>query len=241
MKSALVTGGNRGIGLEFVRQLAAAGWRVYAGTRRPDESKDLQDLMTANPDGVRLVRLEVRSEEDIAEAAATIAGESGALDLLINNAATFAHDEEGVEQTRADEMLRVLAVNSVAPIIVTRHLLPLLRKAETAKVVTVTSGASLLTKELPPPGSQYSYHASKATLNVYLQRLGADLREQGVISIGIGPGFVLTDMTRNLGRTPPLRPPESVSGMLAVIERLTMNDAGRFFSYSGERRLWELQ
>ena len=241
MKSVLVTGGNRGIGLEFVRQLTTSGWRVYAGTRKPNDSKELQEMLVANPEGVRLVRLEVRSEEDIAATARAIAEESEALDMLINNAATFAHDEEGVEQTRTDEMLRVLAVNSVAPIIMTRHMLPLLEKADAAKVVTITSGASLLRKELPEPGSQYSYHASKAALNVYLQRLGADLREHGIISIGIGPGFVLTDMTRNMDRTPPLRPPESVSGMLAVIDRLTMEDAGRFYSYSGERRMWELE
>ena len=111
MKNVLVTGGNRGIGLEFVRQLAAAGWRVYAGTRRPSESKELQTLLSENPERIRMIRLEVRSEDDMAAVANTIGEESGVLDMLINNAATFAVDEEGLEQTRTEEMLRVLAVN----------------------------------------------------------------------------------------------------------------------------------
>lgn len=241
-KTALVTGANRGIGFELARQLAEKGYTVYAGMREPERSGELEAL--AARDGARLttVGLEVTKEADMTAVAERIASEAGRLDLLINNAATFAHDEEGVLDTRADEMLRVLAVNSVAPVIVTRHFVGLLEKTAAPDalpvVATVSSGAALLRRELPAPGSQYSYHASKAALNVYLMRLAADLREKGILSIGLSPGFVLTDMTRAADLSPTLQPTESAAGQIRVLENRTLDDAGKFFDYTGEELDW---
>jgi NAD(P)-dependent dehydrogenase (short-subunit alcohol dehydrogenase family) len=240
--TALVTGANRGIGYELAKQLAEKGYTVYAGMRDPERSGDLAELARRDDLSITPVRLEVTNEKDVAEVAERIDREAGRLDLLVNNAASFAHDEEGVEQTRADEMLRVLAVNSVAPIIVTRHFLPLLERTAASgslpKVATVSSGAALLRRELPEPGSQYSYHASKAALNVYLMRLAADLRPKGILSVGMAPGFVLTDMTRAADLSPTLLPPESAAGQISVLERLTLDDAGKFFLYTGEELDW---
>ena len=241
-KTALVTGANRGSGLELARQLADKGYTVYAGMREPERSGELDALSGEAGLPITPVRLEVTNEDDIRAVVERIGSDAGRLDLLINNAATFAHDEEGVLQTRADEMLRVLAVNSIAPVIVARHFVPLLEKTaaegDLPMVATVSSGAALLRRELPDPGSQYSYHASKAALNVYLMRLAADLREKRIVSIGLSPGFVLTDMTRAADLSPTLLPPESAAGQIRVLERCTLEDAGRFFNYTGEELDW---
>lgn len=241
-KIALVTGANRGIGFELAKQLAQSGHTVYAGMRDPERSGDLEKLAREADLAIMPVRLEVTNESDILEVVRRIESDSGRLDLLVNNAATFAHDEEGVLETRADEMLRVLATNSVAPIIVARHFVPLLEASVAAGnlpvVASVSSGAALLKRELPEPGSQYSYHASKATLNVYLMRLAADLREKGILSIGLAPGFVLTDMTRAASLSPTLLPPESAAGQIKVLENRTLDDAGKFFLYTGEELDW---
>jgi NAD(P)-dependent dehydrogenase (short-subunit alcohol dehydrogenase family) len=209
--------------------------------RDPERSKDLLALGDGS-NSVTPVNLEVTDEDQIAAVVSLVGERHGKLDLLVNNAADYGHQEEGVTQTRAEEMLRVLAVNSVAPIIITRHCLPLL-EAATAEggrpaVVTVSSGASLLSRELPEPGSQYSYGASKAALNMYLVRLAADLRERGIISIGMSPGFVLTGMTQAAGLSPTMLPPESAAGQIKVIQRLTLEDAGKFYRYTGEEQNW---
>jgi NAD(P)-dependent dehydrogenase (short-subunit alcohol dehydrogenase family) len=240
--TVLITGGNRGIGYELVRQLAEKGYRVYAGMRDASRSAELLELAERDDLSVTAVELEVTEESQVSATVDRIESEAGVLDVLVNNAARFAHDEEGIEQTRFSEMLDVLAVNSVAPIIVTRICLPLLQKAVErngiAKVVSVSSGASLLRRELPEPGGQYSYPASKATLNVYLQRLAADLKERGIVSIGMTPGFVLTDMTRAANLSPTMLPDESARGQIAAIEKLEMADAGTFYRYTGEQMDW---
>jgi len=239
---AVVTGANRGIGFELAKQLAQNGYYVYAGMRDPQRSGELLELPRQNGLGITPVCLEVTDESQLANVVRQIRTERGSVDLLINNAATFAHDEEGVEQTRAEEMLRVLAANSVAPVIVTRHFLPLLESARSMgsspRVVTVSSGAALLQRDLPEPGSQYSYHASKAALNVYLMRLAADLKARGIISVGMAPGFVLTDMTRAADLSPTLLPNESAAGQIEVIERLSLDDAGSFYRYDGQELHW---
>lgn len=241
-RSVLITGGNRGIGYELVRQLAEKGYRVYAGMRDRSRSGELLDLAERDDVAVLPVELDVTDEAQIGAAVAKIESEAGVLDVLVSNAARFAHDEEGLEQTRASEMLDVLAVNSVAPVIVTRMCLPLLEEAQRkngiAKVISVSSGASLLRRELPEPGGQYSYSASKATLNMYLQRMAADLKERGIVSIGMTPGFVLTGMTRAAGLSPTMLPDESARGQIAVIENLTMADTGTFYRYTGEQMDW---
>ncbi len=209
--------------------------------RDPVRSSALEE-MAAVDSAIVPVKLEVTNESDIAAVVQLIQEESGQLDLLINNAASFAHDEEGVHQTRAEEMLRVLSVNAVAPIIVVQHCIPLLERARaggnTPVVATVSSGAALLRREMPEPDGQYSYAASKAALNVYLMKLAADMRERGILSIGLSPGFVLTDMTRAANLSPTLLPAESAAGLIAVLEKVTPDDAGKFFNYTGDQLDW---
>lgn len=238
MQSALVTGGNRGIGLEHVRQLLSKGWQVFAGARRPESSPQLDPLKQEHPDTLHVVRLDVTREEDIADAREYVEEAAGKLDLLINNAGIFAKGEEGLANTRVDRMMEVYHVNVVGPVTMAKHFAELLSKADHAKVVNTTSGAGLLREEELRPGRQYSYAATKSALNIVIRRMAADLKERGVVAVGIGPGFVKTDMTAHSDREPPLTPLDSVTGQLALIERLTLDDAGKFFGHDGKICDW---
>jgi len=234
----LVTGSSRGIGLEFARQYCRLGWRVLATCRRPDASPGLAALADEFPDRLLPLRMDVADEEQVRACRQAVAERIDRLDLLINNAGCFAEGEEGLARVEGGRMLHVFAVNAVGPVIVAREFAPLLARGAQPKVVNITSGAGVLSARPLRAGGQYSYGGSKAALNHFVRGLAGDLRDLGVIVVGIGPGFVLTDMTRDSGRTPPLTPPESVAGMIRTIDALTMERTGLFFGHDGKECDW---
>lgn len=237
----LVTGANRGLGLEFCRQYLEEGWTVFAGCRHPETAGDLSVLAGAgHGDRLTVVRLDMTDRQSMLEAHDAIAAVADRLDLLINNAGCFAPGEEGLAHVDAESMLHVFHVNVVGPVVLTHILSDLLRTAAPSCVANLVSGSGLLTAHEEQPGGQYSYGASKAALNVCVRKMAADLKAEGVTVVGLGPGFVLTDMTRGAPVPPPLRPPESVRGMIGTIESLTIEQTGRFFGYDGRECHWML-
>lgn len=238
IKAVLVSGASRGLGLEFVRQYGEAGWQVFAGCRQPAEAEALQGLAVETGGRVKVCRLDVTQVETIRETVGRIEAEAGRLDVLVNNAGVGADGEGGLMKTREEQMLYVFHVNAVGPVSVTRECVDLLRRGEAPRVIHLVSGAGLLGAVDREPGKQYSYGGTKAALHHFVRRMAFDLEAEGIIVVGIGPGFVLTDMTRSNPRTPPLRPPESVRGMITTTDRLTMADTGRFFGYDGRDTMW---
>lgn len=236
----LITGASRGIGREYVRQYLERGSRVFATCRNPSEAAGLQALAEAYPDTCHVLRMDVTKDDEIRAAAEEAAAHTDRLDVLVNNAGIFAEGEAGLETVESAKMLHVLHVDAVAPVIVTKYFLPLLRKAEHARVVNITSGAGVLTKKKKTPNGQYSYGAGKAALNMAIKSMAADMAPLGIIAIGLGPGFVETDMTRGGSRQPPLQPRESVAGMIRVIDALTPDDAGAFRGHDGAPCDWEI-
>lgn len=186
---------------------------------------------------VYAVELDVTCEEQFAPVRSAIAEKAGTLDLLVHNAGIFAMGEEGIETIDVQRMLNVFHVNAVAPAALTRALLPVLRTPG-AKIVAVASGAGVLRARNLPPAGQYSYGASKAALNHIVQMLHFDLAPRGMIVVGLGPGFVLTDMTRGSKVLPSLVPEQSVGGMIRQIERLTPEQSGQFLSHDGTVCRW---
>jgi NAD(P)-dependent dehydrogenase (short-subunit alcohol dehydrogenase family) len=240
MPTTLITGASRGLGVEFVKQYLERGWTVFAGCRDPEASPGIAELREAHADALHPVVLDVTNEAQIADAANVVETKAGRLDLLINNAGCHAVGEGGLGSVDVERMLAVFHVNAVGPIVVTRDFADLLRKGADAKVVSLTSGAGLLTKRKRNPGEQFSYGASKAALHFMIRTLAFDLKPDGIAVIGMGPGYVLTDMTRGASDPPPLRPPESVGGMIDTIDRVTLDDTGLFFSYDGTECDWML-
>jgi NAD(P)-dependent dehydrogenase (short-subunit alcohol dehydrogenase family) len=237
----LVTGANRGIGLEFARQLAARGDHVFATARDVNRATELRDLAKAYGDGhVTIVPLDVDSPDSIRSAAAdTIRRQADGLDLLINNAGIYAarigkdgQPAERFGELSFDDALKVIRTNAVAPLILTQALLPLLKKSRTPKVVSITSGYGSVSGN---NGFPYYYAASKAALNQFMRSLAGDSAADGIITIVMSPGWVQTEMG---GAGAPTLPEQSVAGMLKVIDGLTAADNSTFKEWRGKDVAW---
>ena len=228
---ALITGANRGLGLEFVRQLAERGNRVFATCRLPAEANALTALQTQHGDLISITELDVADPGSIAQSFAVINSQTDALDLLINNAAT-AHDG-GLGSFELETMQRLFTVNTIAPMLVIQQYLDLIRAGNRPKIINISSGAGSLASR-NSLGS-YSYSASKAALNMYTRNLSFALKDDGVIAIVLGPGWVKTDMG---GPNAHITPEESIGGMLPVVDSLTLDDSGSFFNYAGDIVPW---
>ncbi|MDX1508388.1 MAG: SDR family oxidoreductase [Woeseiaceae bacterium] len=224
MKKCIITGANRGLGLEFARQYSEAGWQVTGTARRPDDAKELNALK------VRVLQLDVTDAESVAELAATLDGEP--LDMLINNAGIM-HILNTLPDVDVNAVAQVLDANILGPIRVTQALLPNLAAGNAKTVVNISSGLSSIDRNTD--GKFYGYRESKAALNMFTRTLGHELREQGFIVAAIDPGWVQTDMG---GQDATLTPAQSVSAMRSVIDELTVEDTGTFKNSRGEIVPW---
>lgn len=221
--TVLITGANRGIGLELARQYAADGWTVIGTARRPAGADELAAL------DVEIMQLDVTDRESIAALAASLDGR--AIDMLINNAGIFPRVSE-IENVDADDYMQTLAVNTLGPVLVTQAVMPNLREGELKQVVNITSGLASIERN---SGGFYGYRESKAALNMFTSTLAAELGDDGFIALALHPGWVRTDMG---GANANLSPEESVSGMRTVIDGLTPEHNGRYFGYDGSEVAW---
>ena len=236
----LVTGANRGIGLEFARQLATRGDRVFATARDVRRAGELRDLAKQYGEHlVTMLPLDVDSADSIRAAAETVRKETDALDLLINNAGIYAarvgkdgQPAERLGDLNFEDALKVLRTNAVAPLILTQALLPLLKRGQQPKVVSITSGYGSVADN---NGFPYYYAASKAALNQFMRSLAGDAAASGIITIVMSPGWVQTDMG---GAGAPITPEQSVAGMLNVIDGLTAKDNSTFKEWRGKEVEW---
>ena len=232
MKRVFVTGTNRGIGLEFVRQYLARGDRLFATCRRLDMAADLQALAAAYPDRLTICHLILTDQRSIAASHDLVAGMVDGLDVLINNAGYYAKRER-LGNLSAESIIDVFAVNSVAPLMIAQAYLDLLRAGERPRIVNITSQMGSLARKRS--GGDYSYCASKAALNMLTRALAFDVQRLGITTVMMHPGWVKTDMG---GAGAPLAPEEAVRGMIQVIDQLQPGDAGRFLQWDGRELPW---
>ncbi len=225
-----ITGANRGIGLEFVRQLLCRGDTVEAGVREPSEARLLQGLARESDGRLRIHRLAVDDAASV-QAFAVHVGEFP-VDVLINNAGVSGK-WQGLPELDYEDMARTLAINTLGPLRLTSALLPALLKGSTRKAIHVSSAMGSIGKN--SEGGAYGYRMSKAALNMGVRSMALDFRAQGLITAALNPGWVKTDMG---GENAPLRPDESVSNMLRVIDGLAPEHTGRFFDYDGSELPW---
>lgn len=236
--TALVTGANRGLGLEWVRQLADEVDRLYVTCRRPDEATDLAALAERRPDAITLAELDVTDPAAIQALAERVQDERGAVDLLVNNAGiSGGGTEDRFGTVEADTMTKTLQVNAVGPHLMTQTFAELLRTGAVqegrAAVVNVTSQLGSIQRT--SGGGWNSYRASKAALNMCTRLQAAALKDDDVIAVALHPGWVRTDMG---GPNARLSTTESVAGMIDVVNGLTRNEAGAFLTYEGEQLPW---
>jgi NAD(P)-dependent dehydrogenase (short-subunit alcohol dehydrogenase family) len=207
-KIALVTGANKGIGLEITRQLAQAGVRVLMGARSAERGTAAAHQLAAEDLDVTFLQLDTGDEASIAAAAATIADEYGRLDILVNNAGISDRDDGPPSRASLASVRRVLETNFVGTLAVTQAMLPLLRTSPAARIVNVSSALGSLSINGDPISPYYSarligYNASKAALNMLTIQLDAELRDSTIVVNSVSPGFVKTDLTRGAGNLAP--------------------------------------
>jgi NAD(P)-dependent dehydrogenase (short-subunit alcohol dehydrogenase family) len=232
MPGILITGSNRGLGLEWARQYAEAGWRVYATCRHPESAGALQTLARSTP-SLSVHRLDVTRPEDVAAVAGELAG--APVDLLINNAGVYLEkfDSESLGAIDYSHWAQTLAVNTLGAARVTEALAGNIAASERRLVVVITSHMGSIA-EISSPGS-YAYRSSKAALNAAMKGLSIELAPRGIGILLLHPGWVKTRMGGPGAR---LSTTESVQGMRGVIDRFTMGDTGRFFRYDGRELPW---
>lgn len=230
--TAFISGASRGIGLEFARQLAERGGRVFAGCRRPDSAADLHALAERLPGQIELIALDVADESSIRAAAAAVAARTDHLDLLINNAGTVDRSQ-ALDDLDFEICIETFKINAFAPILLAQQCLPLLRRGKAAKIASISSEYGSLTEKAS--GDLYTYCASKAALNMFTRTLAFDVWQMGITAVILDPGWVRTAMG---GWDAELSPTESVEGMLRVLDDLTIADAGRFIRWDGLERPW---
>lgn len=228
--SVLITGTTRGIGLELARQFLDAGSDVFATARNP-ESDALQSLKAAHGDQLQLLALDVTDSVQIAEVAATLAGQP--LNLLINNAGLFRSRSDDAESLSHETWLQEFHVNAIAPFMVTRALRENLAAADDALVAMISSKMGSMSDNTS--GGAYSYRSSKAALNAVTVCLSSDLADDGTRVVALHPGWVRTDMG---GSNAPVDAPTSASGLKKVMLGIDTAQNGGFFDYTGAPIPW---
>lgn len=219
----VVTGANRGIGLELVRQLAQRGDEVVAATRDPAGAKELAALAGASNGKVRVLACDVGDDESVRRFAAELG--DAAVDVLINNAGIMGK-MQAFEDLDLDDVRRTFDVNTLGPIRVTRALLSNLARGQAKRIAQVSSGMGSIADN--GSGGAYGYRISKAALNMANKSLSRDFAGKGFVCVVINPGWAQTDMGGKHAATPV---DESVRGILGKIDALGPADTGRFLDF----------
>lgn len=229
MATVLITGTNRGIGLEFVKQFLTRGDTVLAACRNPDNADALQALAAGNAE-LELFSLDVGKQQSMEDFVNGLAGRP--IDIFVNNAGVYGPRTEfgGIE---GEDWAAVLQINSIAPLILTQLLIDNLRAGADKKLVYLSSKMGSIDDN--KGGGSYIYRSSKAALNAVVKSLAIDLGSAGFCAAVLHPGWVRTDMGGPNGL---IDTDESVAGMMQVIDKLDGGNSGSFFNYDGSIIPW---
>jgi len=229
MPSILITGANRGLGLEFTRQYLKDGWDVIATCRNPGTATALNELGAL---GGTLSVHEMAVDDDASVAALSASLSDQAIDVLLNNAGVMGPRLKFGELD-SQEWMDVLRTNIVAPLKVAESFVGNVARGDQKKIATVSSKMGSMTDNTS--GGSYIYRSSKAGVNAAMRSLAIELEPQGIAAVILHPGWVRTDMGGPNGL---IDAPESVSGMRAVIDSLDTGMSGRFWNYDGTEIPW---
>lgn len=234
--TVLVTGANRGLGLEYCRQLLAQGWQVLATAREPGAAAELEILAKAHGTSLKVLKLDVTDEGQVRQLTDELKDQP--LDMLINNAGTFgpeappggmryqslAHMDYGIWRN-------ILEINLLAPFRITVALAPCLRLAPRPVVIMLSSDLGSIGNNRM--GHSHAYRTSKAGLNMLTKGIANEWRD--LIVIAMAPGWCKTDLG---GEQAEIEPAESVRAQLETFARLNPRDSGRFLDRFGEEVAW---
>lgn len=228
--SILITGTNRGIGLEFVKHYLKNNEKVIATCRNRNSAKDLLELKNTTSN-LSLLELDVSKPNSIDEFTSKIADHP--IDTFINNAGVFGPRNIEFGNFNAKEWLDVFKVNTIAPLLITQKILKNLRLGKDKKLVFISSKVGSI--EDNTEGGMYIYRTSKTALNQVIKSLSIDLKEENFIVVALHPGWVQTDMG---GPNALIDTKTSVKGMTEAIDNLTSKNSGKFYNYDGSAIPW---
>jgi len=223
-KIAFISGANRGIGYRLVTQLAAKSYRVIAGYR--DEAR-AETLLAQQSDNLHPFKVDVTVPQMLDALRDFIENHFGKIDLLINNAGILQSRHHHLNELEWSDIARHFDVNVGGAFLATKHLYPLLKQGDAAKIVNISSRLGSIALS---GGSSVAYSISKAALNMLTKSQANEFRADGVTVISIHPGWVRTDMG---GSAAPLRPEESAAHIINTIEQLSPDQTGQFLNYDG--------
>ena len=226
MPNALITGASRGIGLGFVRSLAVDGWHIHACCRHPDKAADLQDVGSA----VKIHRLDVVDGLRVASLSRQLSDTP--IDLLINNAGVPGPDAHFGGHDY-DDWMEVFRVNAIAPMRMVERFVNQVAASKRKQIVNISSRLGSIAEN--SEGDFYPFRSSKAALNMITKGLSVDLAERGICVVALHPGWVNTDAG---GEAAPLSVEDSVRAMRKLLDRLTLDDSGKFLAYDGSPIPW---
>ena len=232
MKTILITGANRGIGLELSNQYAADGWQIFACSRHPETSDGLNALAEKYPDQIKVFPLDVADPVQIEHLSSLMASET--IDLLINNAGIYPDSgANGFGQTDYNEWLQAFKINTLAPFKMSEMFINQISRSQLKTIVTISSQMGSI--EDNTSGGSYLYRSSKAAVNMVVKSLAIDFKPKGIKVVVFHPGWVQTDMG---GPNAMISVEQSVSGIRKVISSLTLADSGKFLTYEGRKLPW---
>ena len=224
MTTIMITGGSRGLGLEFARQFYNEECRVIATCRSPKDANELNAI-----GDIDVHALDVTDDKSVTTLADKLRGEN--IDILINNAGVIGQ-RDGFGRIDYDIWAETMDTNVLGPMRVAEAFRDNVMNSEKKQMIFITSRMGSNTEAVP---NAYVYRSSKAALNMAVKCLSAELGEQGLIAVLFHPGHVQTDMG---GQAAPVTPQKSIEGMKNQIVALTRDDNGRFLSYDGRQIPW---
>jgi len=239
MKRILITGANRGLGLEITRQYLDRGDMVFATARQLEAATELQQLKQQYADRLHLLTLDLTDEASIADSQQAVRAHTDSLDILVNNAGVYPEgnpdkvDNQRLGQLGFEDALYAMRSNAIGPLLVTQAFLPLLKASSQGRIISLSSGLGSLTWKAS--GNPYHYSASKAALNMYMRSLAAEVGNQSLITVVVDPGWIRTGMG---GEAASIAPHDSARGILKLTDQLHTEDNGCFLTWQGQPVPW---
>jgi len=227
MKTVFITGANRGLGLEFIRQLNVMGYHTIAGCRNPHNAFKLKQIIKNE----NIIRIDTGDPQSIKAAVAIVRQKIDKLSILINNAGIGYESDMSINTVEYEKMLETFKVNTIGPLLVAKEFEPLLSQGSIVLNISSLMGSISDNKS----GGGYSYRVSKSALNMVSKNLSIDWADKGIIILNMHPGWVQTDMG---GTKAPLSKKISVRGMIDVIDKVKEHDSGKFINYDGAELPW---
>ena len=226
MSTILITGANRGIGLELAKQFHAEGWKVWATSRSISNARELIGIISYE----NVIELDVSQSDQVMAMENQLREQNVKLRCLINNAGVMT-DRVGIDKVSQDDMVQAFKVNSASPVMLVQTLLPMLKSG--CKIVNISSLMGSITDN--SSGGYYSYRMSKAALNMAVRSMSMDLQKKNIAVYALHPGWVRTRMGSAIA---PVSKKRSVNGMIDVIDQLSISDTGKFYNFKGEELPW---